>query len=536
MHIGVEDRQSLRTGAKPAAPRHRKAIVIAIIVVVCMVVGLIVAWMKWPFTQDNITQSLAQQAGSTVKIGHFREVFFPHPGCVADNIVFHRSVGSGPTFLVIHKLTVIGSYHGLLADHLSTVRMDGLHMIILRPQPPNTVSSLPTSVGALPAGESIGEVIADGSVVEFRKPGQDQPYEVFSIPKLAFHDLQGSNPLQYQASIKISQPPAELEVSGKFGPWEASRPGQAVMSGAYELKKLDLGAFSAFGGTVTSKGNFDGVLQSVKVQGSADTPNFVLRSSGHLIHMAADFGATVNGLNGDVSLDAMQLRYGGTTIVGAGTIAAENGAPGKTVRLQLSSKQARIQDLLWPFISDAQPPITGPIVFRGDATLPPGSQSFLNRVQLQGDFGISDAKYPNPQTQKTIDVLSAKARGKAGKLEDIDDKLGSAAYDPGRVLSNVTGHVLLTHGIAKLTDISFRVPGAHAHMNGTYDLHNYRIDLHGHMWMDTSLSKATTGVKAFLMKIIEPFTKKGRTKGSIVSLTIGGTYENPTYTALPESR
>ena len=51
------------------------------------------------------------------------------------------------------------------------------------------------------------------------------------------------------------------------------------------------------------------------------------------------------------------------------------------------------------------------------------------------------------------------------------------------------------------------------------------------------LSKATTGVKSFLMKIVEPFTAKSKHKnGAVVNLAIGGTDDNPTYTALPKAK
>jgi AsmA-like C-terminal region len=201
----------------------------------------------------------------------------------------------------------------------------------------------------------------------------------------------------------------------------------------------------------------------------------------------------------------------------------------------LSSSIARVEDLVWMFISDKQPPMTGPIVFRAKATLNPGKQPFLNRVKLAGDFGISDAQYSQADTQKNIDVLSARAQGQADKVEDTNDKLGNDSYDPGRVVANIKGHVVLDNTVAHLSDVSFAVPGALAKVSGTYGLTNEHIDLQGYMRLDSELSKTTTGVKSFLLKVAQPFMKKGHHNASVVAIKIGGTYQNPTYAVVPKA-
>jgi len=48
------------------------------------------------------------------------------------------------------------------------------------------------------------------------------------------------------------------------------------------------------------------------------------------------------------------------------------------------------------------------------------------------------------------------------------------------------------------------------------------------MRVDTKISKTTSGVKALLLKIMDPFFKKKKT-GAIVPVRIGGTYEKPEF-------
>jgi hypothetical protein len=123
----------------------------------------------------------------------------------------------------------------------------------------------------------------------------------------------------------------------------------------------------------------------------------------------------------------------------------------------------------------------------------------------------------NPDTQLGLNKLSAGARG----LKQSDD------VEP--VSIDLTASVLLQNALSHFNDLDFRIPGAHARVRGTYQLESHRVDLHGQMWLDTRLSKTTTGAKAFVSKFMDPFFKKGRHRGEIVPVRLTGTYENPSY-------
>jgi hypothetical protein len=65
-------------------------------------------------------------------------------------------------------------------------------------------------------------------------------------------------------------------------------------------------------------------------------------------------------------------------------------------------------------------------------------------------------------------------------------------------------------------------------MHGTYNVISHKVDLRGQMKVDTKISNTTSGGKAFLLKMMEPFFKKKR-KGEIVPVRISGTYEHPSF-------
>ena len=535
MPLQLEDRQSV-SRAEPVV-RHRRSwipIVVTIVIVALMVmVGLGVK--DWPFTRAAVVEALQQQSGSSVEIGHFRHIYFPHPGCVAAGVVFRRSGNSTP-LITIRKLTIMGSYHTLLLHHITMIRAEQTHVRI----PPGGQGVgpevTPIELGVLHSGITIGKIFADGAEVEFLsdQPGK-QPL-VFHISKLALHDLAEGQPLLYHASIELPLPPADVYVQGKLTPVRHGQVGATVMSGTFDVEQMKLDAFGGIAGTLASKGSFDGLLQHITVQGATDAPDFEVTESGHKVHLVTHYQALVNGMNGDVALKSVTAQFGHTAINVAGDIAGNGDAQGKTASLEMSSDHARIEDLLRLFVKDNTPPMTGAIIFRAKATLPPENRPFIDKVQLQGDFGISGAEYPHPETQKDVDVLSARAQGKADQVQDADDKRGNDSYDPGRVLSNVKGHVVLRDAVAHLSNISFDVPGASARLNGTYKLKTDQIDFKGDMHLDTELSKATTGVKSFLLKVIKPVTAQNKQQGSIVSLKIEGTYDNPKYTVLPTTK
>src|SRR5260370_38854970 len=124
----------------------------------------------------------------------------------------------------------------------------------------------------------------------------------------------------------------------------------------------------------------------------------------------------------------------------------------------------------------------GPVGLKASVESPPGSERFLEKVKLQGTFGIDEGSFTKPKTQADVNKLSAGARG-----QNKDD--------PATVLSDLRGQVRLDHGISTFTDLSFDVPGASARLHGTYNIIYDRIDLPGQMQVDSQTSKQTTGLK-----------------------------------------
>jgi hypothetical protein len=210
-----------------------------------------------------------------------------------------------------------------------------------------------------------------------------------------------------------------------------------------------------------------------------------------------------------------------TTIWTQGSIAGEAGQAGKTVSLSMGTRDGRIQDLLLLFIQASQAPMSGIASFNAKVYVPPGQKPFLKKVELDGNFGIDAGSFTKPDTQQGVNSLSQGAMGdKNPKAEDDSD--------PRNALSDLKGHVLLKNGIATFSNLSFGVAGALAQMQGTYNLISQKIDLHGTLKTEAEVSKTTHGIKALMLKVLDPFFKN-KPNGYLAPVKITGTYDHPAF-------
>jgi AsmA-like C-terminal region len=498
------------TGGAPATPprvaTHKKAIIL--IVVLVLVGSLVAAYIRIsPFARQAVIQDLQDASGSTVTIRSYRRTHFPAPGCVLEGVEFHKAENKY-TFLSIDKLVIKGTYLGVLRHHVQRIKAVGARVIV-----PPFGSNL--TFQTQHSNIVIDEVVADGTIVEFANEDSKEKPLQFEVHKGLIQDVRWGAPLQYKLEFHNPNPPGEISVQGKFGAWTTGHPGDTPISGDYTFEHADLSVYGGIRGFLSSKGKFEGILQHINVMGDTDTPDFEVEAGGHKVKLTSKFDAYVDGIRGDTYLKRVEGHLGRTTIIADGSIASSPNHPGKSAEIELTTRRGRIEDLLGLFVSAPRSPMSGEVSLGTKAEIPPGDQGFLRKVKLDGAFGIDAGKFSNTDTQKDVDTLSAGARG-----ENKDD--------PETVMTDLKGSVTLVGGLAHFSDLSFTIPGAHARMQGAYDLISHKIDLHGKLRVDTRISKTSTGFKSLLLKMMDPIFKK-KNKGEIVPVHIAGTYEKPEF-------
>jgi hypothetical protein len=490
-------------------PSQAKTIIFFGAAVVLIAAGLVALfWNRfWPFTEAAVVQDLAEASDSAVTIRGSHRTYFPFPGCILEGVEFHH----GPdkwTLITIDKLSIEGSYSGIVTKRVPRIRAEGGHVFV---PPFGSHVTFETQHSKL----VVEELVANGTVVEFATDDPSKKPLRFEVQQGILRDVQWGNPIEYDLKFRNPEPPGEIATRGKFGVWIKGNPGETPLSGEYTFDRADLGVYGGIAGILSSKGKYRGGLIHIDIRGTIDVPDFEVTTGEHKVKLGTEYTAFVDAIHGDTFLKHVDAHFRRTNVAVEGSVAGVKGRKGKTALLDLSSGQGRIEDILGLFVSEPRAPMSGPITLKAKAEIPPGKEPFLEKVKLQGAFGIDDGSFSKPETQKNVNELSAGARGE--KMEDAET-----------VLSDLKGQVALNAGIAKFSNLTFTIPGAKARMHGTYNLLNHKIDLHGTMRVDTKISKTTRGAKALLLKLMDPFFKKKK-KGEIVPVHIAGTYEHPQF-------
>lgn len=484
----------------------RKALIVTASSLAIIVALLAVLSVKfWPFTEKEVREDLAEAADSTVTIRSYHPTYFP-PGCTLEGVDFRHGANQFK-FITIEKLVVEGSYAGILTRHVPQVTAVGARVFI----PPFGENM---KFHSQHSQIVVDQLTANGTAVEFLSAETQKKPLRFDVHEAVLGDVRWGSPLQYHLKFHNPSPPGEIAVAGKFGAWADGHPQDTPLSGAYTFDHADLGVYGGIAGTLSSTGKFDGVFQHVNVSGTTETPDFVVTSGGRKHSLSTHFDAYVDAMRGDTFLDRVEARFGRTVILARGSIAGSRDRKGKAADLHLASRHGRIEDVLGLFITEPRAPMSGDLILSAHAQIPNGNEPFLERVRLDGRFGIDDGSF-KPDTQKDVDALSAGARG-----QNKDD--------PETVVTDLKGSVALADGVSGFSDLDFGVPGAHARLHGTYNIVNHRIGLHGNMRVDTKISKTSSGFKALILKIMDPIFQKKK-KGEIVPVHILGTYEKPVF-------
>ena len=152
------------------------------ILALIVVVVAILAATHWPFSSAKVTANFQETFPATVTFQHFRSTYFPHPGCVAENVVFRRLGTSpdAPPIVIVQRMTIEAHYLDFLfrPHHLSRIVLEGFRVHI--PQLGTPVQD--TGWRETPSKILIGEVVADNSVVEIARADSDPlRFEIHSI-------------------------------------------------------------------------------------------------------------------------------------------------------------------------------------------------------------------------------------------------------------------------------------------------------------------------------------------------------------------
>ena len=344
----------------------------------------------------------------------------------------------------------------------------------------------------------IDQLVADDAELDMLPANPQKPTHQFLIHQLNMRQVGRGRAAPFVAVLSNPAPPGEIHVRGDFGPWQPDDPRTTPVSATYTFEHADLSVFKGIAGILTSQGKFAGPLDQLQVEGTTTTPDFTVTSGGHPMMLKTEFRATVDGTNGDTLLHPVVAHLLGSILICNGSVIRAPQGKGREVVLEVSATNARIEDLLRLAVKTAQPPMTGRVNLKTKFDLPSPYQGgeVVDRLKLDGKFGIGEMQFTSPAVRGKVENLSDRAQGRPNDHHEDDP------------LSQLRGDFRLRRAVITLHDLGFQVAGAKVGLDGTYGLRSEDLDFHGKVQLQAKPSQMVTGFKSVLLRPFDHFLRK----------------------------
>lgn len=340
--------------------------------------------------------------------------------------------------------------------------------------------------------------------------------KLWAIRTLAMTDVAPDRAMPFTAEIENPLPKGTVVTTGSFGPWASGEPGATPVEGTFSLEQADLGTIKGIGGIVDAAGTFDGVLSRIVARGTSTTPDFHLDIAKQPIALTTEYTSVIDGTNGNTWLDPVHAVLGETTKIRAsgGIVKVTRDAEGRTIDLDATIEEGRLEDVLRLVVESDTPLMTGGLTTTAKLLIPPGDVPVSRKMELDGDFRLAGAQFTSDTVQGKIDELSRRARGRP-EARNIED-----------VLSDFSGRFRMRDGAIRFSSLRFTTQGARVQLAGAYYVDG-RLDFTGNIRMSAGVSQMVTGKKRFFLKMVDPlFKRDGATEFPI---HIRGSVQKPEF-------
>ncbi len=517
---------------QPDAPDEHKrkhrwrwiAGIILVTTVIIIVAGAIVVSHAEPILRQRVTETLSARFHSRVELDQFHVSLLRGLQVSGEGLRLYGETDPNMHQLGIQPLIGVAEFRfrtGIkdlfrTPMHVDTVYVKGLSLNL----PPREQRAEMKNIG--PSGKIkvvVDKFVCDGAelVINTLRPGK-LPLE-FDIESLKMTRIGTNEPLQFDANLINPKPVGNIISGGLFGPWQADSPRDTPVRGTYSFTHADLGTIKGIGGILSSTGQYSGILDNIVVDGTTDTPDFRIASSGRPVPLHTEFHAIVDATNGDTYLRPVKARILDSSLAATGSVVRMKEPQGHRVDLDVTIPKGKIEDLLKLAVRTNPPIMTGAVQLKTKFDLLPGTPAVCDRLKLAGRFRVLQAHFTNDKIQNKIDALSMRSRGKA-KLarENVVDN----------VASDLNGVFDLDNGVLHFSRLHFEIPGTQVNLTGKYILDGNQFDFHGKARLDARLSQMTTGWKSILLKPADPFFSKNGA-GTELPVKVTGTESEPHF-------
>lgn len=501
--------------------RWRRTLVALVLLTVLAVVVLSWASRATPLVHARVVSALNERFESEVLLETFQMSVFPRPEINGSGVVVR---GEGRTDVPLVRIGTFSASAGVFGLLGTPVRLRVVELDRLEIQIPSggvrgvggSGASANETTGRPRVQLVIDEIVSHAAHLQIasREAGKlPRVFDIHDLHILGFGEQDGA---AFRATLTNPKPQGRIDTEGRFGPWKPREPRTTPLQGTYTFTNADMNTIKGLGGTLSSRGNYSGVLERIQVTGETDTPDFSIDVAGRPMPLTTRFTAVVDGTNGNTALEQVDARLVESHIHAKGDVVRTEDVKGRHVTLDITIHKARIEDLLNLAMKGSKPPLTGAVKVNTKFVLPAGDVDVVRKLRLDGEFALDRARFTNFNVQKRIDALSRQAQG---------------ADSPGEgesIVSQLRGRFVLKDATLSFSNLTFAVPGAIVQLAGSYHLESEALDFSGHLLLDASLRETTSGMKAVLATIAQPFFRR-KGGGTKIPIRVGGTRAKPAF-------
>ena len=490
--------------------------------------------------QDRVVVALREHYGAEVTLDNLQVKVATVISASADDLVIANPADpSLPPLITVRHLALQAPLLDLLRTpvHVSRLKLDGLEIRVGGKRQPSVVGGNEARAAAVSSSRGAGlqmqhpparahasrrthladfvidNVSADGAKLYILRKDPAREPLLLDLRRLQLRSAGTRQPMQFTAELTNPKPPGLIDTTGHFGPWDFDEPSATPLGGHYTFQHADLSVFHGISGTLSSVGDYSGVLRNIVVDGTTDAPDFKLDRGGETVHLTTKFHAIVDGTNGNTYLQPVKAHFLNSDVVTTGEVTGKPGEKGKTLLLDVDMQQARVEDVL-SLAAKSEPALTGALAVTAKVDLPPGKQPVLERMQIAGTCRVSDARFANDTIKKVIVEMSRRGQGRPGdnSISDVPAELGGDFRLKERTLS--------------FARLQFEVPGAEAQFKGVYSLASHAVNFDGDVRLHATVSEMVGGDKGWLLFPLDILFSRNAA-GTYVPIAITGTREHP---------
>jgi hypothetical protein len=505
--------------------KRGKRIVLGVVAGVCLVLCLAFAiGVRWAsrHPREFVVKSLQQQFHGDVRLDSIEMKMYPSVQISGAGLAIYLAGREDlPPVIAVKSFTAEANWSGLARwpHHVAHLTLVGLQITIPAGLPgEEDARARSASLARRFSGVYFDDVETENATLTVLPRDAGKQPEVLNIVTLRGRSISGDTHLAVQATLRNAVPPCDIVTDGTFGPWNPDLPALTPVSGAFSLNNADLSTVSkAVAGTLSAEGRYNGVIENISANGTTDAPDFSMQPAAHQVDLTTAFHVVVDGANGEMGVEALDVHFLHSTIHATGIVAGTLGQQGQAVKMELSATDARTEEILL-LTNKGEPAMTGNIRLHTTLSLPAGPQNDpMNQMAAEGSFELDKVVFSDVTAEKRMNSLSARSSGQNGNAPaEID------------VASEMQGKFAIQNGVMTFSDLRFQVPGARVRMIGTLGLENQNFDLRGRLDVDASLSKMGPARVSFLLKAVQPFFSKPG-GGSRIFFKLDGTVAHPIY-------